>query len=573
MPRMSRPHSQKISLQSAIRTVRREFAAAGLFSFFINVLMLVSPLFMLQVYDRVLTSRNGFTLLMLALLAVALLAVMAALDALRARLLVRIGRRMDNQTNGVLFDGVLTAALYRPGLMGAQYFRDMDLIRQFMAGPIAAFFDAPWVPVYLGLVFLMHPWLGLVALAGAIAIFALAWMNDRLTRLAQQQATERSVQANELVDRALRNVEALRAMGMGDAMRRLWQGHQSEALHAQCAASERGATIAAVSKAFRLILQVLILGVGAWLAIRQEITPGMMIAASIIMGRGLAPLEQAIGGWRSFSAARAAFGRLEKLFAALPQSDSRMSLPPVKGALSVDRLIAAPPGSKSPVLKGFSFAVSPGEAVAIIGPSAAGKTTLARLILGLWQPQSGFVRLDGAEVCNWPRSELGPQVGYLPQDVELFAGTVAQNIARFGEVDADKVVEAARRAGCHEMILSLPDGYDTQIGNNGANLSAGQRQRLGLARALYGDPRLIVLDEPNANLDGEGEAALAAAVRDIKARGSTLFVISHRADILRLVDKILVLNNGQLAGFGPAADYLPALTGRGRGTGQNKERA
>lgn len=556
---------QKITLQSAIRTVRREFAAAGLFSFFINILMLVSPLFMLQVYDRVLMSRNGFTLLMLALLAVALLAVMAALDGLRARLLVRIGRRIDNQTNAILFDGVLTAALYRPGLMGGQYFRDMDLIRQFMAGgPIAAFFDAPWIPVYLGLVFLMHPWLGLVALAGAVAIFGLAWLNDRVTRAAQQQATEKAVLANELVERSLRNVEALRAMGMGDAMRRLWQGYQDAALHAQSAASERGASIVAVSKAFRLILQVVILAVGAWLAIRQEITAGMMIAASIIMGRGLAPLEQAIGGWRGFASARAAYGRLEKLFAALPPPDDRMSLPPVKGAISVERLIAAPPGVKSPILKGFSFAVAPGEAVAIVGPSAAGKTTLARLLLGLWPPQSGFVRLDGAEICQWPRAELGPQVGYLPQDVELFAGTVAQNIARFGEVDPDKVVAAARRAGCHQMILSLPEGYDSQIGSNGASLSAGQRQRLGLARALYGDPRLIILDEPNANLDSEGEAALDAAVRDIKARGSTLFVISHRAAILKLMDKILVLNNGQLAGFGPAAEYLPALTGDAR---------
>lgn len=552
--------STRTTLKTALGGVRHEFKMAGLFSFFINLLMLVSPIFMLQVYDRVLTSRNDMTLLMLTLLAVLLLGVMAALDALRSKLLVRISKRVDNLTNNLLFDGVFAAAVLRPGLGSAQYFRDMDSVRQFMTGgPVFTLFDAPWVPIYLLIVFLMHPLLGLVALVGGLAIFALAWINDRATRTVLRQASEHAMMANEVIERSLRNAEVLRAMGMGEGIRKVWRGYQNEALLQQCVASDRAGVMMAVSKAARVILQVLMLAMGAWLAIRQSITPGVIVAASIIMGRGLAPIEQAIGGWKGFVTTRTAFNRLNALLTAVPEESARMALPRPKGNLSVDRVIAAPPGVKAPVIKGVSFEIAAGESVGIVGPSAAGKTTLARLILGVWPPRAGYIRLDGAEIYSWNRAELGPAIGYLPQDVELFAGSVAENIARFGIADAEKVVKAARGAGVHDMILTLVDGYDTQIGSGGANLSAGQRQRVGLARALYGDPSFIVLDEPNANLDTDGEMALAVALRGLKADNRTVIVITHRTPVLEQMDKLMVLKNGQIAAFGAVTEVMKAL--------------
>lgn len=552
-------------LKAAIRGVYREFAVAGLFSFCINLLMLVSPLFMLQVYDRVLASRSGMTLLMLALLAVALLGVMGLLDMLRSRLLVRTAKKIDNLTNDALFEGVFKAAIFKPGLAGGQYFRDMESVRQFMTGgPVFAFFDAPWAPIYILIVFLMHPLLGIIAAVGALAIFGLGWLNEASTGKVLKAASEESFFANDIVDRSLRNAEVLRAMGMRDGIRKQWRGHQEAALDAQSLASDRAGAIAAASKAARLILQVAILGAGAYLAIGQIITPGVMIAASIIMGRGLAPFEQAIGGWRSFVQARGAYGRLDALLEAGGAELPAMSLPAPKGRIEADKILAAPPGVPNPVIKGISFKIEPGECVGIVGPSASGKTTLARLMLGIWPVRAGSMRLDGADVFSWNHEELGPHVGYLPQDVELFSGTVADNIARFGTVDAEKVVAAARTAGIHDMVLTLPQGYDTQIGVAGVRLSAGQRQRVGLARALYGDPAVVVLDEPNANLDTDGEAALARAVQGLKDRGATAVVITHRRPILDLVDRLMIVNAGQIAAFGARDEVMTELTRQGR---------
>lgn len=560
-PGKLRPGKLRIALQG----VRREFAVTGLFSFCINLLMLVSPLFMLQVYDRVLTSRSGMTLLMLALLAVGLLAIMGALDMLRARLLVRTGRKIDNLTNDTLFDGVFRAAVFKPGLAGGQYFRDMDSLRQFMTGgPVLAFFDLPWAPLYLLIIALMHPLLGAVAAVGALVIFGLGWLNETTTRGALKTASEESFLAHDMVDRSLRNAEVLRAMGMREGVRRIWRSHQDAALEAQCEASDRAGGITASSKATRLILQVLILGVGAYLAIDQIITPGVMIAASIIMGRALAPFEQAIGGWRSFVQARGAYHRLNTLLSAADSDQPGMSLPAPRGRIEFDRVLAAPPGAPAPVLKGISFSLEAGDSLGIVGPSAAGKTTLARVLLGIWPARSGEVRLDGADVFRWNHEELGPHIGYLPQDVELFSGTVADNIARFTNVDPGKVVIAAKAAGIHDMVLALPQGYDSQIGVSGLNLSAGQRQRVGLARALYGDPALVVLDEPNANLDTDGEAALAQAVEGLKARGATTIIISHRRAILDRLDKVMLLSAGQIAAFGARAEVMAKLDSAGK---------
>ncbi len=560
-PRDSEPRK----LQTALRGVRREFIVTAVFSFSINLLMLVSPLFMLQVYDRVLTSRSGLTLLMLAILAVALLGVMGCLDTLRSRLLVRTAKKIDNLTNDALFDGVFRAAVFKPGLAGGRYFRDMESVRQFMTGgPVFAFFDAPWAPIYILIVFLMHPLLGGIATVGAVIIFALGWLNETITRKPLKAASEESFFANDIVDRSLRNAEVLRALGMREGIRKQWRAHQEAALASQCLASDRAGTIAAASKATRLVLQVSMLAGGAYLAIDQIITPGVMIAASIIMARGLAPFEQAIGGWRSFVQARGAYARLDALFVGAGVEGPTMTLPAPEGRIEADKVLAAPPGVPVPVIKGISFAIQPGECIGIVGPSASGKTTLARLMLGIWPVRAGSMRLDGADVFTWNHEELGPHVGYLPQDVELFSGTVAANISRFGTVDPDKVVAAARASGIHDMVLALPQGYDTEIGVAGHNLSAGQRQRVGLARALYGEPAFVVLDEPNANLDTEGEAALAGAVRGLKARGATTVVITHRRPILDLVGRLMIMTDGQIAAFGPRADIMARLDGGAR---------
>lgn len=551
----------KSNLVNALKRVRHEFVMTGVFSFFINILMLVSPLFMLQVYDRVLTSRSELTLLFLGILAVALLGVMALLEAIRSQLLVRTSKKIDHLVSNRLFDSVFSYAIMKPGQGSAQFFRDMDSIRQFMTGgPILAFFDAPWAPIYIAIVFLMHPLLGTVAIFGGVVIFGLAVLNDYTTKNPLKHANEQSVKANAMIDASLKNVEVVKALGMHDAIRRGWDNFHKEALAYQSIASDRAGAISAASKSFRLILQVLMLAAGAYLAMHQIISPGAMIAASIIMGRGLAPIEQAIGGWKSYLSARSSFTRLSGLLDAAPDEKAKMSLPAPKGHLTLDRVVAAPPGGNIPTIKGVSFELAPGETLGVIGPTGAGKSTLARLIMGVWPARAGHVRLDGADIFAWNHAELGPHVGYLPQDVELFNGTVAQNIARFGDMNAPAIVKAAQHAGIHQMILQLPNGYDSQIGTDGAVLSAGQRQRIGLARALYGDPAFIVLDEPNSNLDLDGEAALSQALGDCKSRGCTLVVISHRSGILQIVDKILVLKEGVVAAFGPRDEVLRLIS-------------
>lgn len=551
----------KPNLVNALKKVRHEFVMTGVFSFFINILMLVSPLFMLQVYDRVLTSRSELTLLFLGILAVALLGVMALLEAIRSQLLVRTSEKIDHLVSNRLFDSVFSYAIMKPGQGSAQFFRDMDSIRQFMTGgPILAFFDAPWAPIYIAIVFLMHPLLGMVAIFGGVVIFGLAVLNDYTTKNPLKYANEQSVKANAMIDASLKNVEVVKALGMQDAIRRGWDNFHKEALAYQSIASDRAGAISASSKSFRLILQVLMLAAGAYLAMRQIISPGTMIAASIIMGRGLAPIEQAIGGWKSYLSARSSFTRLSGLLDAAPDEKAKMSLPAPKGHLTLDRVVAAPPGGNVPTIKGVSFELNPGDTLGVIGPTGAGKSTLARLIMGVWPARAGHVRLDGADIFAWNHAELGPHVGYLPQDVELFNGTVAQNIARFGDLNAPAIVKAAQHAGIHQMILQLPNGYDSQIGADGAVLSAGQRQRIGLARALYGDPAFIVLDEPNSNLDLDGETALSQALVSCKSRGCTLVVISHRSGVLQIVDKILVLKEGAVAAFGPRDEILQLIS-------------
>ena len=540
-------------LDAALRASRGSFAMTGVFSFFINLLMLTAPLYMLQIYDRVLTSRSVETLVGLSVLAGAMLLVMGGLEFVRSRILVRVGARLDQQLNTRVFETIFRQSLIEPNTNRGQAFQDADTVRQFLTGPApAAFFDAPWMPVYLFVIFLFHPVLGLAALIGAVLLFALALCNEVLTRKPLQQAGLEISTANSVAANSLRNADAIAAMGMLPGILARWRGQHERGIALQGQASDSAGTIAAGSRSLRMFLQVAILGAGAALAIKEIITPGTMIAASIIMGRALAPVEQAISHWRGFVAMRAAYHRLNRLLDYHRIGAETLPLPAPNGHVTVEALVAAPPNAAKPVLRNVSFALNPGEALGVIGPSASGKTTLARLLLGVWRPISGTVRLDGAEVSAWPSDDLGKFVGYLPQDVDLLDGSVADNICRF-EADAapQAIIKAARCADVHELILKLPKGYETRVAEGGAALSGGQRQRIGLARALYGDPVLVVLDEPNANLDATGDAALTKAIVDLKMRGATVVVMAHRPSAIAAVDKLLILRDGAVQDFGP----------------------
>lgn len=557
------------ALSEAFKDVRGAFVSIGAFSFFINLLMLTGPLYMLQVYDRVLTSGSRHTLIMLTVVAVGMILTSALLELVRSRILVRIGSRLDRRLNDRLFAGLLRLHLQQKGSSQSQPLRDLETLRGFLTGSgLISLFDAPWTPLFLAIIFLLHPLLGLVALSGAVVLFILAVVSELVTRGPLREASHDSAAAHGFTENTLRNAEVIEAMGMLPGLQRRWQARHQAALVAQAKASDRGGLLTACAKFVRPVLQVAILGTGAYLALQQVITPGVMIAASIIMGRALAPVEGAIGNWRGFILARNAKSRLRSFLEKDEPPEASMPLPRPKGAVSVERLVAAPPGLERPVLKGISFALKAGDSLGIIGPSAAGKSTLARLLIGVWPAAAGQVRLDGADIGDWNHLELGSHLGYLPQDVELFDGTVAENIARFGEPNPENVVRAARRAGVHELILRLPEGYDTMIGPGGAALSGGQRQRIGLARALYGDPAFMVLDEPNSNLDGEGEAALRQAVQELKQDGTTVVVIAHRPSVLAGMDKILVLRDGQIEHFGSRDEVLPKVTKAVPGTGR-----
>jgi PrtD family type I secretion system ABC transporter len=547
-------------LSAAFASVRGTFLATGVFSLFINLLMFVGPLYMLQVYDRVLTSRNEMTLIMLTGIALGMLAVFGALELVRSRVLVRVGCQIDRRLKDRVFDGVF--ANTRSGGGGsAQALRDLDSVREFLTGAgLIAFFDAPWVPLFLAVVFLFHPLLGLVALVGALIILGLALANELATRSPLGEAYRASSTANGFVHTSLRNAEVVHAMGMRAGVRARWSDPHAQAIGQQARASDRGGLILSSSKTVRMVLQVAMLGVGASLALTGAITPGAMIAASIIMGRALAPVEQAVSQWRGFVNARTAYRRLNELLLTSDTARSPMPLPAPQGDLAAEQLVVVPPESRTPVLKNVSFQIVRGTALGVIGASGAGKSSLARALVGVWPAASGAVRLDTANINDWDAQALGPYVGYLPQDVELFDASVAENIARLGEVDPDAVVRAAQLAGVHEMILRLPEGYDTQIGAGGHALSGGQRQRVALARAVYGDVRLVLLDEPNAFLDADGEAALAAAIAELKAEGRTVVVITHRPQILASVDQVLALAQGQVKNFGPRDQVLAAYT-------------
>ena len=547
-------------LDDALWSMRRIFLTAGVFSFFINALMLVPSLYMMQVYDRVLNSRNEMTLLMISVITMGLYALIGGLEWVRSQLLVRASLQLDSRLNDRVFGATFEASLRGAGGNPAQALSDLNNLRQFLTGSgLFAFFDAPWAPIFLLVITLLHPWLGVFSLVGGLVLVGLTWVTEQITQKPLADANSAGLQANNSAGNNLKNAEVIQAMGMLPAVRERWYAKHQLSLALQQMASNRAGAISAATRFVRLSQQSLILGLGALLVIEGKLSPGSMIAASILMGRILAPIEQAIGAWKSFVAVRSAYERLDKLLVAIPAPESTMALPAPKGAVTLENLTASAPNSQTVILRGISAAINAGEIVGVIGPSASGKSTLARLLVGVWPAASGKVRLDGADIFAWNKAEVGPYIGYLPQDVELFEGSIAENIARFDEIDAEKVVKAAQRAGVHEVILRFPKGYDTPIGPAGSFLSGGQRQRIALARAIYGDPVLVVLDEPNSNLDDIGEQALVRAVLNLKAQGSTVVVVTHRTNIVSVVDKLMVLRDGALQLYGPRNDVLTAL--------------
>ena len=549
-------------LRKALFSCKSSFMSAGFFSLFINLLLLMPAIYMLQVYDRVLSSGSESTLLMLTLILVFLFLIMGGLEWTRSQILiVTSSNRLDQLLSGRIFDAMFTQALSSSGrVASAQPLSDLLQLRQFLTGPgLFAFFDAPWMPIYVAVLFLFHPYLGVVAVIAAIILIILAVWNEHATRGDLQDANREAMAAQQLAQSNLRNAEAIEAMGMLPRMRERWQEKQLTLLALQGRASGKSGMISSMSKTFRLTIQSLALGLGAYLAIHKEITPGLVIAGSILLGRALAPLDQLIVTWRGFLQARVAYQRLAELLEEIPAKTIPMSLPVPLGKISLEKAVIMPPGAVAPIIKGISLNIEAGTQLAIIGPSAAGKSTLARAILGLYHPVEGSVRLDGAEIDQWDREQLGHHIGYLPQDVELLDGSISENIARFGEIVADKVVEAAQAAGIHDMVLHLPDGYDSHIVGNGSILSAGQRQRLGLARALYGNPQIILLDEPNSNLDQAGDQALLDTLASLKQQGCTVIVITHRSNVLTQVDKILLLVNGEVSLYGTRDKVLATL--------------
>ncbi len=553
--------SIKSDLQQALLLCKGAFISAAAFSLVINMLMLTPTIYMLQLYDRVLSSRSEETLVMMTLIVVAIFATQGALEWVRSQILVRVSAKLETLLNQRLFTITYKKSLYTGGQQASsQPLDDLTSLRQFLTGNgLFAFFDAPWLPFYVSLLFVFHQFYGWLAVFAAIYLIILAIINEKITHKILAEANNLAAGSRALVNKNLKNAEVIESMGMLANIHQRWLKSSEKVLFLQAIASSRAGLIASISKTSRMLFQSLILGLGAYLAIQQEISPGLMIAGSILLGRALAPIDLMIASWKGFILARTQYARLNELLLQIPEDKEKMSLPAPKGKLVAEQAVVVPPGAKTPVIKGLSFAIEAGDSVGIIGPSGAGKSTLVRALLGIWPAANGKIRLDGADIFTWDRLELGPHIGYLPQDIELFEGTISENIARFGEVDSNQVIKAAQMSDVHELILRLPEGYDTMIGAGGGNLSGGQRQRIGLARALYGTPKLIVLDEPNSNLDDQGEKALAVAIANLKQLGTTVIVVTHRNNILSSLDKLLMLNEGQLVAYGPRNEVLAHL--------------
>jgi PrtD family type I secretion system ABC transporter len=547
-------------LSHAFGAYKRTFLPLAVFSIFANVLLFVGPVYMLEVYDRVIASRSVPTLVALSFIAGVLLICYALTDMVRGRVLSRAGAQFDESLRAPLFRSALAAALAAKTGNSVQSLRDLDSVRDFWSGAaVTTMFDAPFAPVFVAVCFWFHPVLGLVALGGAIILFLLAFANERATRQGLLSAARSSIEANNYVTATMRNVEVIHALGMQQSLHGRWVDKHRDAISWQSQASDRAASILSSTKFVRQFVQSGILGVGAWLTVRGDITAGTMIAASIMMGRALQPVEQAVAQWKGFQNARSAWGRLEALLGGVPQQPERTPMPAPKGAISAENVTVTAPGRQQIILKGVSFQLAAGDVLAIVGPSAAGKSTLARTLVGVWPIASGAVRLDGSDLRHWDPERLGRYMGYLPQDVELFGGTIGENIARFRSAKPAEIAAAAALAGADQIIEEMPKGYDTDVGEGGAALSAGQRQRIGLARAVFGGPRLVVLDEPNANLDVAGDEALSETIRRLKAQSVTTVLVTHKPSLVSDATKMLVLADGAVKLFGPRDQVMAEL--------------
>jgi ATP-binding cassette subfamily C protein len=547
-------------LSKVFQACRSYFATALLFSLAINLLYLASPLYMLQVYDRVVSSASEVTLVMLTIVLLVALGALTSLDTVRSRVLTRASIRLDGLLSGRIVAATVESSA-RGGNTRSQPLRDFDNFRQFVTGSgIHAVFDLPWSPIYIAVIFVLHPALGSFALVSALALVGMALLNEHLVKKPLTEANEAAARNYSFTDMSLRNSEVIQAMGMMPGLLHRWSRDRNLVLERQTIASDRAATTASIIRFMRLAMQSLILGIGAYLVIERLTTVGSMFAASILLGRALAPVEQIVASWRNLTSARGAYGRVRALLMANPSPDPALALPRPAGNLSVESLSYAVPGTNRAILRNVSFRIAAGDVLGVIGPSGAGKSTLARQIVGILPPSAGTVRLDGADVSPWPKDSLGRHVGYLPQDIELFSDTVASNISRFRNDDDLEVIEAARLAGVHDMVLRLPGGYETQVGDGGAVLSGGYRQRIGLARAVYGKPSIVVLDEPSSNLDSDGDTALLSCITELKRRGTTVVIISHRPNTLGVADKLLLLKDGAAEMFGARDEIIARLT-------------
>ena len=550
-------------LRAVVAASRTAVFTAALFSLFMNLLLLVPSLYMLQVYDRVLSTGSVPTLLMLTLITTFLFIVFGGLEWLRSQVMIVASMRFDAMLGPTIHDAIFARTLATAGrLASAQPLEDLDKVRQFITGPgLFALLDSPWVPIYVAIMFVFHPWMGAAAVVSIAVLVAFTVWTEMATGALLQEANRANIAANQQTASHLRNAEAIAAMGMLPSLRERWLGERHAALDAQHRASARAGLISALSKTYRMTSQSLILGLGAYLAIRHEISPGMVIAGSILLGRALAPIDQLTGSWRTLTAARIGYGRLSELLKSHPPQPDAMPLPAIRGDFRIDKLVISPAGMRRPVIKEISLQIPAGSQLAVIGPSAAGKSTLLRALLGLHRPLSGSLRLDAVELAQYSREELGRSIGYLPQDVELLDGTIAENIARFGYIDPEAVVKAAQRAGVHEMIGAMPEGYETRLHGN-FTLSAGQRQRVALARAIYGDPAVVILDEPNSNLDEAGNAALQQALTELRITGTTVVVVTHRTQLLEQMDSVLVLVDGRISCLGTPSQVAETLQQR-----------
>ena len=548
-------------LKKTILESKKSIFMAGLFSMFINLLMLVPPLYMLQLYDRVLTSRSESTLYMLTLIVIILFITMGLLEVVRSRVLIKFGNRFANLLSNRVFESTFELANKKPEAATSRLMGDLMQLRQYLSGNgLFAFFDAPWMPIYIIVLFMFHVYFGVFAIFAAIILICITILNEYTTKEMMDKANTLNRDWSMQLESNIRNAEIINAMGMKSNIRKKWEATYFAYLNAQNDASNKAGIWSNLSKTLRMFFQSMILGLGAYLAVNMELSAGMMIAGSIIMGRALAPLDLMIGSWKGFSGARMAYKRIDKLLQDFPKDKEYMQLPAPKGFVSVEGIYAKPPASDKYTLENLNFSINRGDVVGVVGPSAAGKSTLARVILGIWPVTVGSVRIDGADVSQWDREHLGKFIGYLPQDIELFNGSISENISRFGELVPQKVIEAATKAGVHEMILRLPNGYDTVIGDGAVVLSGGQRQRIGLARAIYDNPVFVVLDEPNSNLDEQGEAALLLTVEELKKTQTTVLIITHRPSILKATNKILVMNSGRVEKYANSSEILNAIT-------------